>query len=194
MRIMFILAGAAMIAACAWATTLPLDARQETAGAAADDPGPRHERLVGLAGSWTTSSTVRMGGAAGEPQGPAEEGTARVEAIMGGRFIALHESGVMMGEATETLKIFGYNSSAEVYEASWIYDGSTAIMRLRGTSDNEGRVVSFQGQYAVDTQTSQRFIITMAMLGDDRFMISLAALLPDGTTGPTLETMYTRSR
>ncbi len=163
-----------------------------------DLPGPPHQALASLVGVWTSTTTFTVPDAdeatAPDEQPPASEpGSARVESIMEGRFIAIHESGTMMGEAFTSMKIIGYNNAASVYESTWLYTGSTATMRMRGTSQDDGRIVSLQAQYASADQQNERFLVTMTTPSVDEFWITLTALLPDGTAGPALRTVYTRT-
>ena len=162
-----------------------------------ESPRDEHARLADLCGAWSTAATLSIDGA---PAGPAEAGIADIAPMMGGRFIAIRESGQLMGEAFEALKILGFNNAAGLYEATWVYTGSTAMMRARGIMDPQSGVLTFQAQYASGPDASTRFIITLLGRSQDappeqpvdRFTITLAALMPDGTAGPVLETTYTR--
>ncbi len=161
-----------------------------------DAPGEAHAGLAALAGEWTSLSTFRMPDGSGDAEGADAEqgqpGAVRVESIMDGRFIAIHESGQMMGEPFESMKLFGFNNAAGLYESTWIYTGSTAMMRMRGTTEDGGRIITFQAQYATGPDAGERFLVTMSVRGSDEFVVTLVALLPDGSAGPALETVYTR--
>ena len=162
------------------------------AGALSDGPGPQHLALADLAGEWAWTSVFRMD--VESPGSEPDSGTARVEAVLGDRFIQIHERGGILGEAFEAVKTFGYNNAAAVYEGSWLYTGSTAMMRLRGSSEDGGRITVFQAQYATGPEEVQRFLVTLTIAGPDRFTLTLVALLEDGTAGPRIETEYTRTR
>lgn len=165
---------------------------QAEAVAPSDQPGPPHLALAALEGQWTWSSVFRMDE---QSDGAAPDtGAARVESVLGGRFIQIHERGQMLGEAFEAVKTFGYNNAAAVYEGSWLYTGSTAMMRLRGTSEDDGRITVFQAQFATGPEEVQRFLVTLSIAGPDRFDLTLVALMPDGSAGPRIETTYTRER
>jgi hypothetical protein len=202
---------AATVAALALVAGAALLSQPETppatapAAEAADDPGDQHAMLTALAGEWRTRSTLRMDGVPPPPDG--DTGQARVEPILDGRFIAIHETGDMLGQQQSSLKIFGYNNAAALYEATWIYTGSTAMMRARGQGSADTGVLTFQAQYATAPDQSEKFIITLSVpawggqgVADpgaaeppQRFTIALVALLPDGAAGPALETVYTRA-
>lgn len=164
---------------------------------APDGAGAAHAALAELVGEWESVSVFSMPGAEGpgaEGEAEGERGTARIETILGGVFIAIHESGTMMGEAFESMKVFGFNNAAGIYESTWMYTGSTAMLRMRGTSEDGGVITVYQAQYATTSEENQRFLVTMSLRGPDRFVVGLAALMPDGSAGPALETTYTRRR
>ncbi len=175
--------------------TAPEPSGQEDA---ADLPGAQHAALATLAGDWNTSTTLTVDGA---EAGPAETGTARIESILDLRFIAIHESGNMLGQPMAALKLVGFNNASGLFEATWVYTGSTATMRARGVRDPDTGVITFQAQYASGPDENERFIITLATAQPEadagaqphRFTISLVALMSDGAAGPTLTTVYTRS-
>lgn len=161
----------------------------------ADAAGAEHARLVALVGSWTSSTTLEVPDEAAPVQAVADAASVRIEAMLDGRFVCLHETGSMLGEAFTGMKIFGYNNAAGLYEATWLYTGSTATMRMRGTPDEHNpSILSFQAQYATGPDEHQRFLVTMNLRGSDEFRITLTALLPDGSAGPSLYSVYTRQR
>lgn len=201
-----VVVGAAIstIGLSAWTIAQP-DAPAGSASAVAEPgelPGSQHAMLSGLVGDWTSATTLTMptgDGADGAEAVPADDGTSRatvrIESTMEGRFIALHETGTMLGEAFTAMKVFGFNNAAGVYEATWLYTGSTATMRMRGTPDDHNpRILAFQAQYATGPEESQRFLVTMTLRSDDEFWVTLTALLPDGSAGPALHTVYVRER
>ncbi|MCA9287190.1 MAG: DUF1579 family protein [Phycisphaerales bacterium] len=153
-------------------------------------PGAAHAELTRLVGDWSWTSVLRM-----SPDSPGSEpegGSASVEAILDGRFIAIREIGLMLGESIESLKILGHNNAAGVYEGTWLYTGSTATMRLRGQSEDNNRLIVCQAQYATGPEQQQRFLVTISIRSNDEFSTSLVALLPDGSSGPTIDTTYRR--
>lgn len=153
-------------------------------------PGVAHAELTRLVGDWSWTSVFRM-----SPDSPGSEpegGSATVEAILDGRFIAIREIGLMLGESIESLKILGHNNAAGVYEGTWLYTGSTATMRLRGQSQDNATLIVCQAQYATGPEQQQRFLVTIHIRSSDEFSTSLVALLPDGSSGPTIDTTYRR--
>lgn len=159
---------------------------------APDMPGEHHLGLAGLAGEWSSVSAMSMPDAEGGEQAPGDAGTVTIESILDGRFISIRESGMMMGEPFESLKVFGFNNAAGFYESTWLYTGSTAMMRMRGAADEGGHVITFQAQYATAPEENQRFLVTLSVHNRDEFVVTLVALLPDGSAGPSLETTYSR--
>jgi len=154
-------------------------------------PGPVHAQLAKRAGEYTTVTKFSM-----QPGGPANEstGTAKLTVILDGRFLMEEDAGMFMGQPTKGIRIWGYDNGAKQYESSWMYTGSTGIMRLTGNSSDGGKTIKFVATFNDESGAKQVFDADLRLLDDDHFAVGLYAKMPDGKPGPMFDTTYTRKR
>jgi hypothetical protein len=162
-----------------------MQSRMQQALAAAQ-PGPQHAQLMKLAGDYTTTQTFYTPGS--QPQ--ESTGTAKLKAILGGRFLEEDNSGQSFGQPYSGLRLYGYNNGSKQYEAIWIYDGSTAILVLDGSTDDNGKTVRYSGAFLGPTGEKQTLRVTISKNDADHFTVKLLGESPGGMS--TLETVYTR--
>jgi hypothetical protein len=153
-------------------------------------PGPRHERLMKLAGHYSSVTKFVNGDAAA----PETTGEATFTSILGGRFLLQEEKGTMFGQPFETRKTYGYHAGTKRYEGVWIYTGSTAMMTLSGTSADEGKTIAFDASYEISPGKKKNLDVTMTELGPDKFSIVLKSKPDESGKGATMETIYTRKK
>lgn len=155
---------------------------------AAAQPGPQHAELMKLAGDYTTKETFYAPGS--EPQ--ESTGTAKLKAILGGRFLEEENSSQSFGQPYSGLRLYGYNNGSKQYEAIWIYDGSTAFLVLDGTSDDNGKTVRYSGAFLGPDGEKQTLRVTITQDDADHFAVKLLGESAGGMS--TLETVYSRVR
>ena len=150
-------------------------------------PVKQHTELQRLVGEYTTLSKLAVG-----DMDPLEStGTAKVTAMLEGRFVALEEVGETMGLPTRSFKLFGYNSESKKYESVWTYTRSTAMMTLVGTGDEDARSFTLEGGYD-EADGRSLYRVTFKRTSEGAFVLTMAALASDNTAVATLETTYTR--
>jgi Protein of unknown function (DUF1579) len=182
MNIRWLAAGIALLIAC------PLSPAQERKGPGG--PTEVHERLAKRAGDYETSSKFSF------PGGKATEtkGTAKINAILGGRFLQEESSGTLMDTQVNSLKLLGYNAEAGQYEAVWMYTGSTAMMTMSGKMNEATKSVEFAASVPGPKGAKMNFTIVYKFTDADSFTVELTARGDDGSKGPTMETTYTRKK
>lgn len=165
------------------------DAQQQAMQALAEQaqPGPAHAELMKRAGDYTTTETYYAPGAA--PQ--QFTGTAKLKSILGGRFLEEENSGDSLGQPYQGLRLYGYNNGSQQYEATWIYNGSTAFLVLDGSSDDNGKTVRYAGAFLGPSGRRQILRVTITQQDADHFVVKLLGEGPNNATS-TLETTYTR--
>lgn len=163
-----------------------LDQDQMQEAMAAAQPGPQHVQLMKLAGEYTTTETFYAAGS--EPQ--ESTGTAKLKAILGGRFLEEENSGKSLGRSYSGMRLYGYNNGSKQYEAIWIYDGSTAFLVLDGTSDDDGKTVRYSGAFLGPGGQKQTLRVTLTQQDADHFSVKLLGESGGGMS--TLETVYAR--
>ena len=133
----------------------------------AGTPGEMHELLGKTVGTWNVTVKVYM-----DPSAPPMEmtGTATVEMIMDGRFVAEHVEGAMMDMPFRGLGITGYNNTAERFESTWLDNMATTLYTYTGMLDGEKIVLtgSYQDPMSGESVT-QRSVLTF--IDDDHYMV-----------------------
>ena len=92
------------------------------------------------------------------------------------------------------LRLTGYNNAARQYEASWTWTLSTAILRMTGRSDDDGKTVTYAASFSEANGAETKMTVIVKQIDDDHFTVDINGKYPDGSAGPHLETMYTRKK
>lgn len=105
-------------------------------------PGPQHTMLMEQAGDWKYTLTYWMPGS-----GPStSEGTAKREAIHGGRALQESMTGEWMGETFRGMALTGYDNVTGEFWSTWIDNMSTGLALTRGSWDEETKTLTFEGE------------------------------------------------
>jgi Protein of unknown function (DUF1579) len=163
--------------------------------AAAQDPnakpGPVHEKLMKLAGEYTTVTyfTTKPGDAPQETKG-----AAKLTSTLGGRFLNEEASGVMFGQPYSSMHMTGYNNVTGQYESLWAYTGTTGMMLMTGTSKDDGKTIQLVGNYEREKGVKAHLYAVLRLVDDDHFAVELYSEKPDENKGPVMKTSYTRTK
>ena len=99
--------------------------------------GSPHHFLASLAGNWTGTSRLWL-----EPDKLADESpvVGSIQLILDGRFALYLYQGSIEGEPQHGMFTFGYNTTLEQYEASWVdsFHNNTGIMFCVGSATENG--------------------------------------------------------
>jgi hypothetical protein len=106
-------------------------------------PGPEHEFLKSMAGTWKAVTKAWMG--AGEPQ--VSEGVAVRSMILGGRFLQDEFKSTFMGQPFEGVGMTGYDLYKKEYVSTWADTMSSTVLVSRGKMDPTGKVMTQMGTY-----------------------------------------------
>ena len=109
--------------------------KHEEAMMKAGTPGPEHEKLKALAGTYDAKVTMWM-----DPKMPPMEmaGKSENKLILGGRFLQMDFSGTMMGQPFNGIGMLGYDNIKKKYTSSWMDSMSTSVYGGEGIADKEG--------------------------------------------------------
>jgi len=144
------MAGALIAAPAAHAkkakTETPVAAPKAGGDALADEmtryttPGPQHQELAELAGTWSTRTRVWE-----NPDAKPVEfaGNAEYRTILGGRFLQLDSRAQMNGAETHGISIYGYDAFKEKYSYFSIHDGETQALTGLGDRDSTSGAITF---------------------------------------------------
>lgn len=151
-------------------------------------PGAAHKQLAKMVGDWETSTTSTMGGP------DATKGTAKIAAILEGRFFKEEATGEMMGHQFTSFKTIGYNNGAKKYESMWLYTRSTAMMTLNGTSTDDGKTITLAATAAGPGGKNEEMTVVMKWTDDNTFTVTLSFKMNPAAPEEKMETTYTRKK
>lgn len=128
-------------------------------------PGPMHELMGKTAGEWKTKSSFWM---TPDSEPLVTEGSAYSEMIMGGRYMKMTYSGVMMGMPFEGMNLQAYDNATNEFIAVWIDNLGTGISVAKGIYEKERNSIFYVGSM-VDPATGEdiKYKQIVKLIGDD---------------------------
>lgn len=155
---------------------------------AAAKPGPEHERLKGLVGTWKAEVKHFHG-----PEPEVTQGTSTVTSLMGGRFVQEDFKGEMMGQPFEGRGITGFDNNTRKYQTVWFDSMGTSITMWDGSYDEATKTIRMTGEMSTPMG------VPVKMRGLDREVDSNKRIFEMYMTMPgadaemkTMEITYTR--
>jgi len=149
-----------------------------------------HHFLTQLAGGWTGTSKIWL-----EPGKLLDEAplVGNIQIILDGRFaLFLYQSSVE-GEAQHGMFTFGYNTTKDQYEASWLdsWHNNTAIMSCVGSArDNGFHVIGMYPDPAEGPDWGWR--TEVELIDEDHLPITAYNIMPDGGEAKATAAKLTR--
>ena len=113
-----------------------------TAEAAFSLPGPHHERLGSLIGSWDLRGRWR---ATPDGEWVEFEAVAEREWLYDGRYVRETVVSDWGGEAFEATAFLGYDNVREEYVQVWLENASTGVQVSTGKADPAGSTITLEG-------------------------------------------------
>ena len=162
-------------------------AQAETAPFALTDG---HRDLAALAGRWRGTTRTWL-----DPSAPPEETstTARIEPILGGRFVRIEYRGTVMGKPHCGEMLLGYEPDRRLFSAAWVdsFHSSPGMMVSTGERGGDG-AVSVLGSYEGGGERwGWRTVLRVS--GSDELVIEAFNVAPDGTEYPAVSSVLGRS-
>jgi hypothetical protein len=152
-------------------------------------PGPEHQQLAKLAGTWDVSCRMWM-----KPDAPALESKAVAVAttLFDGRFVQSEFKGAFMGQPFTGVSTMGYDRPAKHYASTWCDSMGTGITYLTGTSSDGGKTITYLGDMVCPEDGKSSLIRQVEThQSDDRFTLVMYQT-KDGKESKTMELAYTR--
>lgn len=151
-------------------------------------PGPEHQQLAKLAGTWNLTCKFWMA-----PDAPPMEtqGTMTIKAVFDGRFVAGEFTSTMHGQPFNGRSLNGYDRSAKEYVSIWYDSMGTGATRLSGQSSDGGRTITYAGEMTCPIQGHVQLKQVETHQSDDRFTL-IGYQTKDGKEQKTMELVYTR--
>lgn len=152
-------------------------------------PGEPHAAMSKMAGEWNYTNKLWMTHGA-EPM--LSTGTAKIEMLMGGRYMQMRVSGTIMGMPFEGQAINGYDNSTQKYLTSWIDNMGTGMMNLEGSYDAATKSITYTGTM-VDPVSGKSIAVKeiIRMDSDKQFTMEMYDT-KDGVESRTMEMTATR--
>ena len=155
-----------------------------TAETAPFSPTDGHGDLRPLLGTWLGLTRTWL-----DPSMPPDEGqtVARVEAILGGRFVRMEYRGTVMTRSHAGQMLIGYDSDTGRFTAAWVdsFHMATGIMTMTGERRPDG-AISLLGSYpAGGQQWGWRTVIRCSDAG--QLVLESWNIAPDGGEHPAIE-------
>ncbi len=154
-------------------------------------PGPEHKLLADMAGEWDAEVRSYMTAPGAPPT--VSKGTRRSRMILGGRFLQEEFQGEMMGKKFTGMGLTGYDKFNKKYVSLWMDDMGTGMFTSEGTSDESGKVLTFNGKMD-EPMTGEKAKPVRAItriLGPDKHVFEMHDLVL-GDKSKVLEITYTR--
>lgn len=151
-------------------------------------PGPEHEELAAMAGTYDMKVTMWQ-----DPDGEPETltGTAERSMILGGRVLEERVTSEVMGMPFHGEARTGYDNVTGTWWSTWIDNMSTGYARSTGEEKEDGTLV-FKGEAPnpmVGGMVKQKSVLTH---GDDGSEVHTMYEHRDGEWVKTMEIVYTR--
>jgi hypothetical protein len=156
----------------------------------ADAPGPVHERLGDLAGSWDVKIRYNMGD-------KEHEGTANCEAkwILDGRFLQQVYKSQFQGKPFEVVQLLGYDSVGKKSIEIKLDNLSTGVLHNEGSVSDDGKVITNFGK-SIDPATGKPYKLrTVTTIVDhDHFTLEWYGTEDGGTESRVVSMSHTRKK
>ena len=150
-----------------------------------------HHFLAQLAGHWQGTSKLWL-----EPDTLANEApiNGTIQIVLDGRFALFLYQSSIDGEAQQGMFTFGYNTTLERYEASWVdtFHNNTAIMFCTGNAKDNGFFVL--GGYPDPTGGPDWGWRTEVSFNGDVLTITAYNIMPEGTEAKATEMILTKAK
>jgi len=108
---------------------------------AAGTPGPAHQVLKQLVGSWKAEVKCWM-----DPSAPpaVSAGTSKANLVFGGRFLEEEFHGEMMGRPFTGKTLMGFDNTKQTYNSVWFCDTQTSLVISEGKADSANKVITLE--------------------------------------------------
>jgi hypothetical protein len=175
-------------------TTPPAMSAEEKAAMEAMEkmatPGPAHEAIADMAGTWDAEVTMYWG-----PTPSKSKGVSENRLVLGGRWVEQRFKSEMGGQPFEGIGYTGYDNFKKKYMGTWMDNMSTAVMLSEGTFDAAGKVMtSTSTMDDVVTGKSTTTRMTSTIVTPDHHHFEMFGPGPDGKEMKQMEIHYHRRK
>ncbi len=155
-------------------------------------PGEMHELLATMVGEWELVMEMTMSPDA-EPT--VSSGHARMEMVLGGRYLREQLSGDIMGMKFQGINHIGWDNHREEFHSTWIDTGSTWPTVSTGSYDEETRTLTTTGLMRdVADLEGRAFRHTLTWESPDRAVARMYDTIPPMGEVQVMTITYTRKK
>lgn len=154
-------------------------------------PGPEHQQLAALAGTWQTTGKFWMA-----PDTPPTEssGTSTMTMIMDGRFLRESHQGAFMGQPFTGEATVGFDRTAQQHVVTWIDSMGTGMITMRSAAGGDGKTITYRGDMACPMDGKTYAVReTFTVESNDRLRMEMFQTR-DGKEWKSMEMTYTRAK
>jgi hypothetical protein len=148
--------------------------------------------VSGAVGEWSGTNKLWF-----TPTDPAIESAtaARVETAANGKFLTVRYTWAFDGKPQEGFLLLGDDPKAGVCDAILVdsFHNSDRVMPLTGPAAGDGEV-SVLGSYPAPPGPDWGWRVTLELPAEDRFVLRMFNITPDGTEALAVEASYARRR
>jgi hypothetical protein len=155
------------------------------ANAQGPQPGPEHQRLKELEGTW--DAVVKL--AEGE-----SKGTMTYKIDLGGMWLTSEFRGELAGTKFHGKGFDGYDPIKKKYVGIWVDSMSSSPVVTEGTFDKEGKVLTMTGEGPGPDGSPMKYKLTTEHKTKDLLVFTMFAPGPDGKDMAMMTITYTRRK
>ncbi len=134
-------------------------------------PGPEHERLKQLVGTW--EATVKMGD-------EEVKGTATYKMELGGLWLVEEFKAALGGAPFQGKGLSTYDAAKKKYVLFWFDSMSTSTLIAEGDYDKDSKTQTLTGEIPAPDGKKQKVTLTNKMTDDDSMVFTMRGPGPDG--------------
>jgi hypothetical protein len=148
-------------------------------------PGPEHERLKQMEGTWEATSKVG---------GMESKGTMTYKMWLGGLWLLSEYKGEFAGAKFEGKGLEGYDPAKKKYITVWIDSMSAAPLVLEGNYDKAGKVLTMTGEGPGPDGKPMKYKTVSEMKDKDSMVFTLFGPGQDGKVQDMVTITYKRMK
>jgi hypothetical protein len=158
-------------------------------------PGPQHELLKGLQGTWVGTGTWTEMGMSSKFT---EEATSKL--VYDGRFLQTaskmtsEAAGGMPAMSMSSLMFLGYDNAREKYTMAMVGDWSTSIGAAEGTYDAATKTLTMTGVEVMGAGRERTFRMVQTLTSADAWTFEMFFTPPGGEEAKAGEAVYKRKQ
>lgn len=162
---------------------------EEKAWMEAGMPGENHKLLEHFVGTWDVATTMYHG-----EEVMTSKGKSQGESVLGGRYVADHFEGEMMGMRFQGMGVTGYDNVKKKFVSGWIDNMSTGIFTHEGTYDAAKKEFTFTGSMPNPMGGEVKSRMTIVLDSADQHTMTMYHSAKEMPEMKVMQLVYTRAR